>query len=238
MKRINLIIVSLILICSLVYVYKNIHTKGMIVGTYINYNFNCLPIVADIPHVADTLILSKDGKFNNSYWGKGDYEITRSLGGTKKSDFFDNLFEKQESIISNINKSDRPVYIEINECLKHIASELREKILSKDSLFFSYNKINILSSIDEETGFFGGVIWSSNKRYYFELGHSTNDLDKFYFIEGDNCFIKEYSAIILECESMDIQYRNPEIAEVEGGLYFLFSRIHDNAISSFAFQEW
>lgn len=155
-----------------------------------------------------------------------------------KGDFFDNILEKQESIISNINKSGRPVYIEINECLKHISSELREKILSKDSLFFSYNKINILSSIDEETGLFAGVIWSSNKRYYFEIGHSTNDLDKFYFIESDNCFIKEYSAIILECESMDIQYRNTEIGEVEGGLYFLFSRINENVISSFAFQEW
>lgn len=104
MKRINLIIVSLILICSLVYVYKNIHTKGMIVGTYINYNFDYLPVVADIPHVADTLILSKDGKFNNSYWGKGDYEITRSLGGTKIELIYNYSFGKA-SFVTHIKRS-------------------------------------------------------------------------------------------------------------------------------------
>ncbi len=53
-----------------------------LLGKYVNRNFEN-DFIGTNPHVADTLILKKDNQFESPYYGKGKYNITYSLDGTK-----------------------------------------------------------------------------------------------------------------------------------------------------------
>ena len=55
----------------------------MIVGSYINKNYNYPPFLPEIPYEEDNLILYDNNKFSNSIWGVGTYKITYSIFGTK-----------------------------------------------------------------------------------------------------------------------------------------------------------
>jgi hypothetical protein len=67
----------------LCYVYNNYLTKGMIVGTYINTNYQYKPFLVEIPYQSDTLTLLKNGTFTSSYWGKGKYRLLHKLFTTQ-----------------------------------------------------------------------------------------------------------------------------------------------------------
>ena len=64
------------------YLHLNFFSKKMIVGTYINTNFDYPSHVAEIPCYADELELYSDGRFSSSYWGEGEYKISYSIKGT------------------------------------------------------------------------------------------------------------------------------------------------------------
>ncbi|MCH3883290.1 MULTISPECIES: hypothetical protein [Tenacibaculum] len=49
-------------------------------GTYINKNYESKYCCFETPHIADTLILYKDGTFNSDYYGKGKYDINNQIG--------------------------------------------------------------------------------------------------------------------------------------------------------------
>lgn len=73
------ILISIFLIS---YAHKNFFTKSMIVGSYINYNFDYVPFIPDIPYSPDTLRIYNN-KFTSSYWGEGDYTLHSNLAGTR-----------------------------------------------------------------------------------------------------------------------------------------------------------
>jgi hypothetical protein len=55
----------------------------MLVGRYVNRNYNYPPLKVEIPYVSDTLTLLKNNKFESGYWGNGSYTVTHTLGGTE-----------------------------------------------------------------------------------------------------------------------------------------------------------
>lgn len=65
------------------YAYDNYLTKGMILGTYINTNYQYQPFLVEIPYRPDTLTLLRNGTFMSSYWGKGKYRILHRLFTTQ-----------------------------------------------------------------------------------------------------------------------------------------------------------
>ena len=83
MKNRNKFILIAILFALIVYGYRNIFTDDMIVGTYVNTNFENAPVIAELPNKADTLVLYRDSKFKSSHWGTGTFKLAHSLSGTK-----------------------------------------------------------------------------------------------------------------------------------------------------------
>lgn len=81
-KFIN-IFLSFIGIWVAYYTYNNYFTQDNIVGTYINKNYDYVPTIVEIPYVPDTLTLFKNNQFASRFWGKGSYNITSSINGTK-----------------------------------------------------------------------------------------------------------------------------------------------------------
>ncbi|HYF04474.1 MAG TPA: hypothetical protein VEC36_13915 [Patescibacteria group bacterium] len=61
--------------------YSNMFTTGMLIGTYVNRNYNYDGNLVEIPYVSDTLILLPNNQFISSYWGvgKGKYRIINKL---------------------------------------------------------------------------------------------------------------------------------------------------------------
>ncbi|MFV0290479.1 MAG: hypothetical protein ACK5IJ_06210 [Mangrovibacterium sp.] len=53
-----------------------------LVGTYVNQNFDYEPFLTEIPCQADTLVIHEDGSFESVCWGKGTYQLSRSVKGT------------------------------------------------------------------------------------------------------------------------------------------------------------
>lgn len=74
------IIVLTLLVSGL---YNNFFTRGMLVGVYVNRNYQYKPFLTEIPYVSDTLQIFEDGKFFSPYWGVGQYELSSTLVGTK-----------------------------------------------------------------------------------------------------------------------------------------------------------
>lgn len=55
----------------------------MIVGEYINKNYDREPSVPEVPYELDTLRLFDNNKFTSHFWGSGTYRIIHGFGGTK-----------------------------------------------------------------------------------------------------------------------------------------------------------
>lgn len=84
MKKRNLIIIGAVLVLTLlgIHLYNNFFTKNMLIGTYVNQNYNYTPFLPDIPYFPDTLNIFKDGRFVSSHWGEGQYKLSYSIKGT------------------------------------------------------------------------------------------------------------------------------------------------------------
>ncbi|MGZ3767277.1 MAG: hypothetical protein ACXVA2_21620 [Mucilaginibacter sp.] len=76
------------------YSYNNFFSKGMLVGQYVNRNYNYQPNLPEVPNVADTLTLLKNGQFESQYWGKGSYTISHTIAGTEIELIYDYEFGK------------------------------------------------------------------------------------------------------------------------------------------------
>jgi len=83
MKKLLLLCLFVILALTLSHFYNNFFSKGMLVGRYVNRNYNYPPLKVEIPYVSDTLTLLKNNKFESGYWGNGSYTVTHTLGGTE-----------------------------------------------------------------------------------------------------------------------------------------------------------
>lgn len=83
MKDIKVII---IVICSLwfaSFLYNNFFLKSMIVGEYVNRNYDYKPVIPEIPYEQDTLRLFDNNQFASRFWGKGTYKIFYTGAGTR-----------------------------------------------------------------------------------------------------------------------------------------------------------
>lgn len=158
--------------------------------------------------------------------------------GCDRFSLIDNIIVNQDRYIDGIKGDVANTYRDINACLKNIANELDNNVNLCDSDFFKRDTINILSCIDEVTGIVEGRIWSSSKVFSFNVNETGGRLCKLKFIKGDSKYFKEIKPIIYECETMKIKDRSMYYSEVDGGLYFLFSRVVRNKIDVVAFQEW
>ena len=79
------IVISVIIFFILltIHCYNNFFTKGMLIGNYINRNYNYSLNLVEIPHVPDTLSLFENNQFVSNYWGKGSYKIFYTVSGTE-----------------------------------------------------------------------------------------------------------------------------------------------------------
>lgn len=55
----------------------------MIVGTYVNNNYDQRVSGPEVPYEQDTLILFDNNKFTSPFWGNGTYQIIYGLYGTE-----------------------------------------------------------------------------------------------------------------------------------------------------------
>jgi hypothetical protein len=78
LKKIKIILAVFIAVHS----YNHFFTNGMLLGKYVNRNYED-DFIGYIPHIADTLIIKENNQFESPYYGKGTYKLTYSLGGTK-----------------------------------------------------------------------------------------------------------------------------------------------------------
>ncbi|MCH4895561.1 hypothetical protein E0494_02460 [Marinilabiliaceae bacterium JC040] len=81
-KRKRKIFICFLLFWVLCNIYHKYFTRDMIVGVYVNYNYQGDICIPGVPDVADTLYINKDGTFHNKYWGKGTYELETTHRGT------------------------------------------------------------------------------------------------------------------------------------------------------------
>ncbi|UUC46495.1 hypothetical protein [Flavobacterium cerinum] len=88
------VIISLFLFVIFLYFYNNFFASKMILGTYVNRNYNQSHSIAEIPNVADTLVILKDNKFISQYWGEGSYELYYTIKGTEIDLMYDYEFGK------------------------------------------------------------------------------------------------------------------------------------------------
>lgn len=87
----------------------------MVIGKYVNRHYEN-EFIGNNPHVADTLSLKKNNKFESPYYGKGEYYLNYSTTGTQimltygKGDFTDTINGKyikvpnQESLSTSIER--------------------------------------------------------------------------------------------------------------------------------------
>jgi len=78
-KKKYLLIVTLIFL--IFYLISNFYTKEMVVGIYVNRNYNNT-FINDIAHKEDTLKLFNDNKFTSPYYGNGTYKLIYEIDGT------------------------------------------------------------------------------------------------------------------------------------------------------------
>lgn len=64
------------------YSYNNFFSKKMLIGKYINVNFEISPAV-ETAKFLDTLYIYENNRFYSQYYGKGRYYLSYSLNGTK-----------------------------------------------------------------------------------------------------------------------------------------------------------
>ncbi|MCD0487347.1 hypothetical protein LPB86_03845 [Pedobacter sp. MC2016-14] len=83
MKTIKFLILGAILTSVIYFIYDNFFSKGMLVGEYVNKNYDYEPFLPEIPYEQDTLRLFENNKFRSHFWGKGTYKIFYTLVGTE-----------------------------------------------------------------------------------------------------------------------------------------------------------
>lgn len=98
------IVILLIISLTGFFLYRHFFTENMIIGTYVNENYNNKSSIVDVPKQLDTLIIFSDNKFKNSYWGNGTYKLSYSISGTKISFIYDYEFGKAQ-FKSTVNRS-------------------------------------------------------------------------------------------------------------------------------------
>lgn len=64
------------------YIYSNFYTTSMVVGKYVNENYEN-EFIGYIAHVSDTLHLKEDNKFESNYYGEETYNLIYGLEGTR-----------------------------------------------------------------------------------------------------------------------------------------------------------
>jgi hypothetical protein len=67
-KQLFVISLGLTLFCITSHLYINFFVKDMIVGTYINRNYEYEPFIPGIPYMPDTLKILDNNKFLSSHW--------------------------------------------------------------------------------------------------------------------------------------------------------------------------
>lgn len=82
-KKKKPIILIVIAICILSYVYNNFFTKSMLLGRYVNTNYEYGPFLADVPYNEDNLMLYADNHFTSNFYGSGTYKLAYSIRGTE-----------------------------------------------------------------------------------------------------------------------------------------------------------
>jgi hypothetical protein len=71
---------NLLFVCCLIFVTScRDYTPSELAGTYVNYNYNYEPFLAEIPYCSDTLYIDDKKNFYSKFWGQGEYEIENSL---------------------------------------------------------------------------------------------------------------------------------------------------------------
>lgn len=75
-KRLILLLAVLVMI----FCYHKYFFNQMLIGSYYNSGYENSPLT---PNVPDSLILMEDNRFKSEHWGKGKYEVVRSLSGTR-----------------------------------------------------------------------------------------------------------------------------------------------------------
>ncbi len=80
MRKIKILSVAFVIL----YIFNSFFLKNMLVGTYVNRNYEN-SFFGQNPHVSDNLILLNNDTYVSEYYGKGKYELHYSLGGTEIS---------------------------------------------------------------------------------------------------------------------------------------------------------
>jgi len=152
------------------------------------------------------------------------------------------IADSQVSYLKSANNKSVATFNEINLSLKEVASEIESGITVLDKTFFGNDTIFVLSAFDFETGAIIGQIWSGNNFYSFEIIEGEeNSLIKVNVSEGVLMFFKECNYIIEECKTMKVIDRELNPGEIEGGMYFLLSKVINSRklkIETIAFEQW
>ncbi len=63
------------------YIISNFFTQNMIIGKYVNRNFENR-FISENPHVKDTLVILTNNQFTSKFYGQGNYKLFYDLYGT------------------------------------------------------------------------------------------------------------------------------------------------------------
>lgn len=79
-KRIY-IFYGFVLTLFVLFFFNHFFSQKMIVGKYVNRNFEDR-FIAENPHVEDTLMIFSNNRFFSKFYGKGNYELSYDIDGT------------------------------------------------------------------------------------------------------------------------------------------------------------
>lgn len=98
-------ILLLIGVFILSFYYNNLVSQQALIGSYVNTNYDYIPVLSEVPNVSDTLTLYANNTFKSNYWGKGYYKIFYTVTGTKIQIIYKYQFGKAgyEASIARIN---------------------------------------------------------------------------------------------------------------------------------------
>lgn len=147
------------------------------------------------------------------------------LSSCNTSHLLSKVVENQASYLESINKEWDSSYGQINEPLKDVASKIELKINTLDKTFFRNDTIYLLGSYDYETGYVDGQIWSGNEFYSFEIRQEINAPVRVKVQKGIFRNFKGIDNLFEYCERIKFVDKELIPGEVDGGYYFLLSRI-------------
>ncbi|TKG92941.1 hypothetical protein EYV94_18395 [Puteibacter caeruleilacunae] len=146
--------------------------------------------------------------------------------------------ENQAKYLSHVDAEQAEPYNEINMVFEDIADQVEHWLMRNDTDVLCHDTIYVLNTLDYETGYVFGLIWSSKESFSYKIMSGSSKNVK--IESGISSTFKEYSYIIEECESMEIKAKELNPSEIEGGLYFLMSRISNDIalrIETIAFEQ-